>query len=278
MVDWRNAPQYTPEMLESLVATGFLRNVLDATDEDISDLPFDRYEALFKLMERVSTSTMGMTLACARCHSHKFDPIPQTDYYRFLSLFTAAYNPSEWLPPSRRHLFHVSPAQKDEITRQRHETSAKLDSWKKQISELRVPYQQQLREQRLLQIPEPIREDAKAAIETDAMQRTEVQKYLAEKFGNLLHVSDDEVHTALSEADKKRLIEVQNEIAANERHLKSLQLHPVQALWDVGQAPTIRLLHRGDVDFAGPQVVSRFSVHTESSRPVRRHSIFRGAR
>ncbi|MFT5528342.1 MAG: mono/diheme cytochrome c family protein, partial [Pirellulaceae bacterium] len=88
LVDWRNAAEYTPEIRELLTATGFLRNVLDATNEDISNLPFDRYEALFKLMERVSSSTMGITLACARCHSHKFDPIPHTDYYRFMSVFT----------------------------------------------------------------------------------------------------------------------------------------------------------------------------------------------
>ncbi|MEO1993810.1 MAG: DUF1549 domain-containing protein, partial [Planctomycetaceae bacterium] len=87
LVDWRNAKEYTPETLELLTATGYLRNILDATNEDISNLPFDRYEALFMLMDRVSTSTMGMTLACARCHSHKFDPIPHTDYYRFLSVF-----------------------------------------------------------------------------------------------------------------------------------------------------------------------------------------------
>ncbi|MFN0195997.1 MAG: PSD1 and planctomycete cytochrome C domain-containing protein, partial [Planctomycetaceae bacterium] len=254
LVDWRNAPKYSPEILEKLIATGFLRNVLDATDEDISDLPFDRYEAMFKLMERVSTSTMGMTLACARCHSHKFDPIPQTDYYRFLSLFTAAYNPSQWLPPARRHLFHVSKVEQDEINRQRDEATVKLNGVRKQVGDLREPYKQKLLEQKLSQIPESIRADAKAAVAADANTRTEVQKYLAEKFATLLAVTDAEVDATFSEADRQKLSDLQQEVAASDRQLASIQIHKVQALWDVGKTPTIRLLHRGDIEFPGPKV------------------------
>ncbi len=258
LVDWRNAPKYTPEILQSLVATGFLRNVLDATDEDISDLPFDRYEAMFKLMERVSTSTMGMTLACARCHSHKFDPVPQTDYYRFLSLFTAAYNPSQWLPPARRHLFHVSKIEQDEINRRRDDATAKLNGLKKQVGDLREPYKQKLLEQKLSQLPESIRADTKGAIETDEKMRTEVQKYLAGKFAMLLAVSDAEVDATLGEADRKSLTDLQQEVATSDRQLASLQLQKVQALWDVGKAPTIRLLQRGDVEYPGPKVSPGF--------------------
>jgi hypothetical protein len=44
------------------------------------------------LMEKVSSSTMGVTMQCARCHSHKFDPIPQRDYYRMLAVFTTGLN------------------------------------------------------------------------------------------------------------------------------------------------------------------------------------------
>ena len=258
LVDWRNAEKFTPEILESLIATGFLRNVLDATDEDISDLPFDRYEALFKLMERVSTSTMGMTLACARCHDHKFDPIPQKDYYRFLSLFTAAYNPTDWLPPSRRHLFDVSEVERKQIDRQRDETTAKLNGLKAEVSSLREPYKQRLLEQKRMQIPEPIRADAKSAIEAEVKSRTEIQKYLVEKLAAFLTVSDAEVAKTFSDIDRKKLSDLSGEIAESERHLASLQIRQVQALWDVGEAPTIRLLHRGDVDFAGPIVSPGF--------------------
>ena len=118
MVDWRSAKHYTPRMIELLTATGYMRSILDITWDDIENLPVNRFEALFKLIEKVSSSTMGMTMACARCHTHKFDPIPQRDYYRFLSLFTTAYNPYDWIKPNDRYLWAVSKEDKEENSKQ----------------------------------------------------------------------------------------------------------------------------------------------------------------
>jgi hypothetical protein len=42
---------------------------------------------------------MGLTMKCARCHSHKYDPIPQRDYYRLLDVFKGAYDEHDWVPP-----------------------------------------------------------------------------------------------------------------------------------------------------------------------------------
>ncbi|MCH7686752.1 MAG: DUF1549 domain-containing protein, partial [Planctomycetes bacterium] len=258
LVDWRNAKKYTPEILELLTATGYLRNVLDATNEDISNLPFDRYEALFMLMERVSTSTLGMTLACARCHSHKFDPIPQTDYYRFLSLFTAAYNPTNWLRPQHRHLYHVSKAEQAEIERKRAETTATLSKLQQQLKTIRKRYRNRLRAEKLKQIPESIRADVKAAIETAAKKRNNAQKELASKYEKKLSVTDAQVDAALNDADRMACDNLRAQIRASQSFLATLRIDKVQALWDVGEAPTIRLLHRGDVDFAGPKVSPGF--------------------
>ena len=126
LVDWRNATKYTPETIELLTATGYLRNVLDITDDDITNLPVERYEALFKMMEKVSSSTMGLTMACARCHTHKFDPIPQRDYYRMLALFTNALNPTSWIPPKNRIQPTVSKSEQEEIERHNKEVDRAL--------------------------------------------------------------------------------------------------------------------------------------------------------
>jgi hypothetical protein len=258
LVDWRNAKTYTPEILDLLTATGYLRNVLDATDEDISNLPFDRYEALFMLMDRVSTSTLGMTLACARCHSHKFDPIPQTDYYRFLSLFTAAYNPSDWLPPKQRHLHNVSTAEQAEIERTKAETTATVGKLKQELETIRKPYRDRLRVEKATKIPESIRQEVTAAIETAAKSRNSAQKELASKYEKELSVGDAEVDAILRHADRIARDKLHSQILAGESLLSTLGVDKVQALWDVGPAPTIRLLHRGDVDFAGPKVSPGF--------------------
>ena len=50
---------------------------------------------LHDTVEMVGSSLFALTVNCARCHSHKFDPIPQRDYYRLMALFTPAYNPQQ---------------------------------------------------------------------------------------------------------------------------------------------------------------------------------------
>ncbi|MDA0811051.1 MAG: DUF1549 and DUF1553 domain-containing protein [Verrucomicrobia bacterium] len=70
---------------QSVVATGMLRA---GTWNDEPNNPNDyKYERLEDMVEVVSTAFMGVTVHCARCHDHKFDPIPQRDYYRFAAAF-----------------------------------------------------------------------------------------------------------------------------------------------------------------------------------------------
>src|SRR5436190_558528 len=160
MIDWRSAKHYTPRMIELLTATGYMRSILDITWDDIENLPVNRFEALFKLIEKVSSSTMGMTMACARCHTHKFDPIPQRDYYRFLSLFTTAYNPYDWIKPKDRYLWAVSKDDKEEIDRYNAEIDRPVAELTKQLAALRRPYEERLLSEKLKSLPEAIRQDA----------------------------------------------------------------------------------------------------------------------
>jgi len=208
LVDWREAKLHTPEINELLAATGYMRTILDITEEDISNLPVERYEALFKLIEKVSSSTVGLTVNCARCHTHKFDPIPQRDYYRFLALFTTAYNPTDWIQPQNHHLYVLPKADHEAI-------------------------EARLLEDQLKTVPEPIRADLKTALATPVDRRTEIQKYLFSKFNGLF----------------------QKEFAKDPDFKK---LGKIQALWDVGAPPNIRLLQRGSADSPGPKVTPGF--------------------
>ena len=205
LVDWRTAKKYTPEIVESLAATGYLRNVLDITDDDITNLPVERYEALFKLMEKVSSSTMGLTMACARCHTHKFDPIPQRDYYRMLALFTNALNPTSWIQPKKRIQYTVSKAEQGEIEHHNKEVDRAVGELKEQLAKVRGPYEQRLLEDKLKALPEAIQDDVRLALATAEDKRDEVQKFLVRKFGKVLAVSDEEVAKVLKEADAPTL-------------------------------------------------------------------------
>lgn len=98
LVDWRHAPRFTQEIREDLIATGYLRTARDQTHEPESNIPLNYYGVLHDTVEVVGNSLFALTVNCARCHSHKFDPIPQRDYYRLMALFTPAYNPEHWKP------------------------------------------------------------------------------------------------------------------------------------------------------------------------------------
>lgn len=256
LVDWRTAKKYTPEIIESLTATGYLRNVLDITDDDITNLPVERYEALFKLMEKVSSSTMGVTMQCARCHSHKFDPIPQRDYYRMLAVFTTGLNPTNWIQPKNRIQYTVSKPDQEEIERHNKEVDRSIAELKKQLDTVRKPYEERLREEKLKTVPDSIREDIRVALATPEDKRDDVQKYLFRKFGKPLTISDDEIRKVLKEADVSTVERLTSQIQTWTGYRRKLDV--IQAVWDAGEPPTIRLLQRGSAESPGPKVVPGF--------------------
>ena len=122
LVDWRHAAHFTPEIRDDLIATGYLRTARDQTHEPESNIPLNYYGVLNDTVEMLGSSLFALTVNCARCHSHKFDPIPQRDYYRLMALFTPAYNPQHWKPVfpwkpeiKDRAIADVSPAEQAQI-------------------------------------------------------------------------------------------------------------------------------------------------------------------
>ena len=82
-----------PEEIEPLTATGFLRMTADITDNQ-TIYEVDKYfDALEKATETSLKAVMGLTIQCARCHDHKFDPILQKDYYKLTAAFQAVWDP-----------------------------------------------------------------------------------------------------------------------------------------------------------------------------------------
>ena len=87
---------------QSVIATGFL--CLGTWNDEPNDAEDYKYERLEDLVHTTSSAFLGMTTKCARCHDHKFDPIPQTDYYRI----AAAFWPGPIQPRGRELLGGVS--------------------------------------------------------------------------------------------------------------------------------------------------------------------------
>jgi cytochrome c553 len=102
LVDYASAKEITPAVYDNLVATGFLRLTPDATWANITGFAPDRIEVIADEIDVLGSAVLGLTMKCARCHSHKFDPIPHRDYYRLVAVFKGALDEYDWLKPEIR--------------------------------------------------------------------------------------------------------------------------------------------------------------------------------
>jgi mono/diheme cytochrome c family protein len=77
---------------DQIVATGFHRNTMINEEGGIDPLEY-RFYAMVDRVHVTSTAWLGLTMACAQCHTHKYDPIQQTEYYRFMAFLNNASEP-----------------------------------------------------------------------------------------------------------------------------------------------------------------------------------------
>ncbi len=88
-IRWQLAgDEFAPENPQAMMATGFLAAGVHSTQITKNEVEKQRYDEMDDMLATTGTSMLGLTIGCARCHDHKFDPIPQRDYYRMLSAFT----------------------------------------------------------------------------------------------------------------------------------------------------------------------------------------------
>ena len=122
----------------------------------------------------------------------------------------------------------------------------------KQVADIRRPFEQKLFETKLAKVPEPIRADTKAALNTPEKKRNPVQKYLAVKLGPLLKVTAAEVDKALDQTARNQTAERRRLIAELQVTKRSYQ--PIQALWEFAPPPPNYLYRRGDFTTPGAEV------------------------
>ena len=255
LVDWRGAATYSPEIREHLIATGFLRASSDDTFAPELNVPATRYAVWQRTGEILANNVLGLTLNCAKCHDHKYEPLSQRDYYQFLALLQPAFNPDRWLNPAQRQLPAVSSAEKTEIERHNAELDRQAAELRKQIAERRASYEPKLLAAKLVLLPEAIRADTQVTLAMAADKRSEVQKYLAEKFGAALTVKPEEVTAALSDPDKAATAEWEKQAAEHLGRKKSWQHW--QVTYDGPVTPT-KLLKRGNHETPGNDVPPGF--------------------
>jgi hypothetical protein len=88
-VKWQLAgDEFEPDNILALTATGFLAAGVHSTQITKNEVEKHRYDEMDDMSATIGTAMLGLTIGCARCHDHKFDPIPQRDYYQLVSTFT----------------------------------------------------------------------------------------------------------------------------------------------------------------------------------------------
>ncbi|MBI5773789.1 MAG: DUF1549 domain-containing protein [Verrucomicrobia bacterium] len=88
-VKWQIAgDELEPDNPQAWFATGFLGAGTHATQITVNQAEKERYDELDDQINTLGTAMLGLSIGCARCHDHKFDPIPALDYYRLIATFT----------------------------------------------------------------------------------------------------------------------------------------------------------------------------------------------
>lgn len=121
------------------VATGFLRNSMNNEEGGIDPEQF-RMEAMYDRMDAIGKGMLGLTLQCARCHTHKYDPLTQTEYYEMFAFINNSYEGSiAAYPPEelrqRDHLLAEIAAIEERLKRGVAPWRQELVLWEEQLAE-----------------------------------------------------------------------------------------------------------------------------------------------
>lgn len=253
LVNYEPGSSPRPEQVEALTATGYLRTIADITDNQ-TIYEVDKYfDALQKTVETSLSAVLGLSIGCARCHDHKFDPILQKDYYKLTAVYQATWDPENWLAanlgfgpwPSRMVL--DIPAEK-RAAWIRDVTSSDAKTIRRLEDLLEASYQRFRAELKAgRELPAERRAELRRVIEEDP--DLEVDRNAAQEF-----VSNKELDARYPEFSQWK-----EEIAVRRanRRKKQSEIDPnyIEAAWDVSKRPSpTYILQRGNYLAPGAEV------------------------
>jgi len=185
---------------DAMIATGFLRAGPRVAFRE-KDNPERRYEYLDDLIDTTSRGVLGLTVRCARCHNHKFDPIPQKDYYSLVATFFGYVETSYPLAPRaeaaayERHLKVIQDRQA---------------ALKAEIKKIEAPYVEKLRQDAYKQFPENVQR----AIAKPERERTPGEQLLAQQVIDQVNPNGRAIDRVLTPDEAARKKALADRIAA----------------------------------------------------------------
>jgi hypothetical protein len=204
------------EAAELLVATGLHRCGPVHVVSGNLDADVVRQEVLTEMVNGLGSAVLGLTVGCARCHDHKFDPVSQGDYYRLQAFFAGV---------KYADVGFATEEEKAARKKAADELNAKIAPLKKQIAAIDAPVKAKLTREKRAALEPQYRE----ALDTPADKRTAEQKKLAADAQPLIKVSWDEVLDALPPGERAKRAALREELHALEARMPP----PAPAAWAV---------------------------------------------
>lgn len=178
---------------EDMFALGFLaRGAVVRDGKDTQEMPI-------VAVETVSTAFMGLTVGCAKCHDHLFDPISQKDFYAMKALFD---------PLVVKKVTLASPTEIMEHGRKFEETRKKREAIEGPLNALIAPYKNKLYEERVAMLPA----DVQVIIRKPEKDRTVAEQKIADDYFPVLRIDAPLIREILTEADKKTYQDLQAQL------------------------------------------------------------------
>jgi hypothetical protein len=198
-----------PNRPDALVATGFCRHWAD--ESNARDMMLRRQEILNDITDTVGASLLGLTVGCARCHDHKYDPISQKDYYR-LQAFFAAIQPRDDIPLATTE-------QVAQYTRQRQEWEQRTKTIREELAALEAPSYRRAYQEHFKKFPPEVQE----AITTAPEKRTPLQWILFRKTEPQLQIPANEATAGMKPEVRQQWTELNRKLEG----LKALKPAPL---------------------------------------------------
>ncbi len=174
-----------PETIERLTATGFLRMAPDGTASGGIDKPAAQNQVMADTLQIVGTSLLGLTVNCAQCHDHRYDPIPTRDYYRLRAIFEPALDWKNWRTPAGRQMSLYTDADRKLAA----EIEAEAVVVEQERQKKADGYITRTLEEELLLVPTEVQDALRTAYRTVAKDRNEQQKQLLKDYPSVASIS-----------------------------------------------------------------------------------------
>lgn len=232
-----------PNDVDAIIATGFLRHYPD--EYNAVNLEQRRQEILNDITDTMGQTVLGLTIGCAKCHDHKFDPITQKDYYR-LQAFFAGWKESD-LPLADQ-------TRREQLLKAAAEWDAKTSDIRKQLQELEKPYRERFSQKRRSRFPE----EYARLLDMPAEKRTPLETQIAGMIGKQVYVSEDAgMFSSMKAPEKEKQAELKKQLAAFGKR-PSIET-VAMAFTDVGaNVPPTHMLKRGNWNKKGDVVEPGF--------------------